>query len=232
MKLGPALLACALLGGGVGYAHTMGDVDQVCPLDGTKFVATLDMSGTTTGMDLDMRPTGYTAAPWRVAVCPKDHFPLFKEKLKPAEVTDLRAFVRTPEYVAWAKRESDYYLIAQIMLHQKEKPLLVGHILLEASWEVMGQPDTYLRYATEALAQLKLGLASVQKADEASDTAQLVAVELERRTKQFDAAAARIVALQANPRFKTEIFSKILARQTALVAAKDFASHPIEERKR
>jgi len=55
-------LILLLVASGVG-AHTLGNVDYVCPLDGTKFTAITDFSGTTFGKRLDLKPLGPTPAP-------------------------------------------------------------------------------------------------------------------------------------------------------------------------
>lgn len=61
------------------FPRTMSEVEKVCPLDGTKFKAVLDFSGTRFGMQLDMKPLGPTLAPWRIPVCPTDHFAIYKD---------------------------------------------------------------------------------------------------------------------------------------------------------
>lgn len=53
-----AMISAALL---LVLAHTSARVEQVCPIDGTKFSAVVDMSGTSFGKQLDLRPLGPTA---------------------------------------------------------------------------------------------------------------------------------------------------------------------------
>src|SRR5688572_10053646 len=122
------MLITALL---VVLAHTSGKVEKTCPLDGTKFTATVDFSGTSFGRQLDLRPVGPTPAPWAIPVCPKDHFPLFKREFSAAEIAALKAFVKTPEYQALS-RETSYYLTAKVMQHLEAPALDVAHTLLKA----------------------------------------------------------------------------------------------------
>jgi hypothetical protein len=84
-------------------SHTSADVENTCPLDGKKFTARLDMSGTTFGKQLDLKPTGATAAPWAVAVCPSDHFALYKKDFT-AQVVALELERRTERWEDAEKR--------------------------------------------------------------------------------------------------------------------------------
>ena len=72
------LLAC-FLNMSIAYAHTWGTKEVVCPLGGEKFQTTVDMSGTRFGMQLDLKPLGPIAAPWRLPVCPGNHFVVYKD---------------------------------------------------------------------------------------------------------------------------------------------------------
>ncbi|MBI5495714.1 MAG: hypothetical protein HY904_11885 [Deltaproteobacteria bacterium] len=88
----------------VATAHTKGVTTQVCPLDKKSFSAELDMSGTTFGKRLDLKPLGPTAAPWRIPVCPRCHVVLFKKEFAEQELAPLSALVATAEYQALAER--------------------------------------------------------------------------------------------------------------------------------
>jgi len=52
-------------------AHTGGEIEMKCPLDGTTFKAWQDFSGTSFGNRLDLKTLGPTASPWSLAQCPK-----------------------------------------------------------------------------------------------------------------------------------------------------------------
>src|SRR5438105_2338786 len=82
-----------------------------CPLDGTKFKAQPDVEGAQTGTRLDLKPLGPTPAPWTVPVCPKDHYPLVKERPTDAEKKVLRKLVARPDYQALAKDHPSYFLV-------------------------------------------------------------------------------------------------------------------------
>jgi hypothetical protein len=222
-----ALALCLSLVGSTVFAHTMSEVEQTCPLDGTKWKEMMDMSGTSFGMQLDLRPIGPTPAPWRIAVCPKDHFPIYKEKFAADEIADFRAWVKTPEYQAIAK-ETSYYLTARAMLHRHGRPLAIAHVLLKATWQV-GPGEQYRRYATEALAQFKEAIGQQKTHGDEWLTAELVAVELERRTERWDEAAARIASVRNDKAMQAELPKQVLDKQARLIAAHDSAPHPVSD---
>lgn len=51
-----------------------------------KFTAELAMSRTSFGVDLDLRQRGAIASPWRLAVCPTDHFVLYSDSLTKEDI--------------------------------------------------------------------------------------------------------------------------------------------------
>jgi hypothetical protein len=225
IKLG---LLLGLLVASTAAAHTMAQVEETCPLDGTKFTANMDMSGTSFGRDLDLREVGAIASPWSVAVCPKDHFVLYKEQLSPDELTDLKVFVPSADYQKWVKDNPSYFLIGKILEHRKEPAGAVAFAYLKASWQVAGSQDAYARSAGEALKDFKIVLASSPSADD-MQTAELVSGELERRTGDFTAAQARFRRLSTVSAFQSGTLKRIVDYQLQLIAAKDRDSHRIPD---
>lgn len=233
-------------------AHTMGDVGKFCPLDQVQFITTMDFSGTSFGMRLDLRPVGPTAAPWRLAVCPKDHFVLFKDEFSADEIAHLKKFVHTPQYQDLAKDASSYFLVGKIFEYLKKDESTLGHIFLKATWQVEGDAAKYRRYAEVSLQHFNTFLAAdkpLEKApvktkpkgkgddDEKSDpeqeriTAELVAGELERRLEKYDEAKTRFTRIAAQPAFKKGVFAKIVEYQLQLIAQKDNAPHQLPKEK-
>lgn len=218
-------------------AHTIMRKEQVCPLDGTRFTATLDGSGTSFGQHLDMKPFGPTPAPWRLAVCPKDHFVMYQDKFSKDELDTLRPLIQSPAYQTLATDHTEYFLLGKIFEHLKRPPLQTALVYVKASWQVDTDPVRYAEYAKEALRHYEVGLAAPDPAsreDSAEErasqrkNAELLVGELERRLGRFDAALARFNRLKNSPQLKEPILQAIVAQQLALIAAKDSAPHRIE----
>ncbi|MBL9008141.1 MAG: hypothetical protein JNJ46_28035 [Myxococcales bacterium] len=218
-------------------AHTFMQKQQVCPLDGTRWTATLDGSGTSFGQHLDMKPFGPTPAPWRLAVCPKDHFVMYQETFSQDELAVLRPLIESAAYQALAKDHTEYFLLGRIFEHLKRPAFVIGLIYVKASWQVDHDPARYREYATEALRHYEAGLAKpaaiATKPSEKDDAdqrlhAELLAGELERRLGRFEAAQARFGRLQNSPQLSSELLRAIVAQQLALIAARDAAPHRIE----
>lgn len=238
LGLGLALLGLSTQQSPV-QAHTFMQQQQVCPLDGTRWTATLDGSGTSFGQQLDLKPVGPTPAPWRLAVCPKDHFVMYKDKFSASELAALRPFIQSPAYQAWAADHTEYFLLGKIFEHMKRPRFSIGYAFLQASWQVDRDPVRYAEYAGEALRQYEAGLAEPAAAagDERPDGgvspathAELIAGELERRLGRFEAAQLRFARVQNTLPPKPDILRVIVAQQLSLIAAKDSAPHRVEPR--
>jgi len=234
--LGLASLLAGAMTAGVS-AHTLMQKAQVCPLDGTKWTATLDGSGTSFGQQLDLKPIGPTPAPWRLAVCPTDHFVMFQESFTPAELTTLRALISSPEYQSLAKDHSEYFLLGRIFEHIGKPQFVIALAYVKASWQVDSDPVRYAEYAGAALRHYEAGLAKPETADaKASEAerqslrlnAELIAGELERRLGKFDAARTRFTRIESSPQPKEEIHRTIIAQQLRLIATADSRPHRVE----
>lgn len=219
------------------WAHTMMQRPQVCPLDGTKWTATLDGSGTSFGQQLDLKPVGPTPAPWRLAVCPTDHFVMYQDSFSPAELATLKPLITSPTYQALAKDHSEYFLLGKIFEHLGKPEFVIALAFVKASWQVDRDPARYAEYAGEALRHYEAGLAKPDTADaKASEAerqslrlnAELIAGELERRLGKFEAARIRFARLEGSSQPKEEIFRTIIAQQLRLIAARDSDRHRVE----
>jgi hypothetical protein len=205
----------------------MAEVDEVCPLDGTKFKAMEDMSGTSFGKRLDLRQIGPTASPWSLPVCPKDHFVLFQEKFSPAEIADLRTFVNGQDYQAVATTHSSYFLLARIFEHLKKEPGIIAFTYLQASWQVEGDAAQYKEYAQQGLQVYKEVLAAQKDHGEEWKTAELLSGELERRLGRFDDAKTRFTALKQQPEFRDGLWKSIVDYQLQLIELHDSKPHEL-----
>ena len=203
-------------------------MNQVCPLDGTKFVATLDMSGTAFGQQLDAKKTGPTASPWALAVCPKDHFVLYQDEYSKAEIADLKKFVASDDYQKWVKDNPSYFLLAKLFEHVGKDKFAVGFAYLQASWQVDTEPVPYRRAALESLDAFKKWLELPGSKDpERVQSAELFSGELERRLGDFDPARARFERLKKTKGYDTGVYARIVRYQLELIAAHDSEAHQV-----
>lgn len=225
------LLALLGLGLSIALGSTFGEVSSTCPLDGTTFTWTASMSGTSFGQRLDLRPIGPIASPWPVAVCPKDHFVLFDDKLDPDTIERARAVVATPEYQALAATESSYYLLATLQRGLGRPESELGWLLLQASWQVEADAARNRRYLEEALAAYQASLATGKLSGEERLTADLLAGELERRLGRFAEAKARFTRLQGEKPAPEGVIKRIIDAQLSYTAAGDSAPHEVPREK-
>lgn len=221
---------CGLALAAPAWAHTSGVTEQTCPLDGKTFKAELDMSGTTFGKQLDLKPVGPTAAPWRLPVCPLDGFVLYQKSFSDEELADFRAYVASAEYVAWVKKgETSHYLLARLLEHRGAPQKGVAWAFLQATWQVEKDAGRYAAYANEALTRYAKLAASLPETDEQWSTAGLVAAELERRLGRFEDAQQRLRVLATKPAFADGFLRDLCNYELALVAKKDTAVHQMSE---
>ena len=212
------------------WAHTSGVIEQTCPLDGKTFKAELDMSGTTFGKQLDLKPVGPTAAPWRIPVCPLDGFVIYQKEFSDEELADLRSYVATPEYKAWFKKgETSHYLLARLLEHRHAPEKAVAWAFLQATWQAQKDAARYADYASEALTRYAKLAATLSETDEQWPTAALVAGALERRLGRFDDAQKRLRALIARPAFAEGFLRELCDYELVLVGKKDTAAHQMSE---
>lgn len=220
-------LAAALLLAPPAWAHTFAPVDETCPIDGTQFTATMDMSGTSFGKQLDLKDLGPTPAPWSLAVCPKDHFVLYQDEYTKEELADLKAFIPSPAYQRWVAGNPSYFLLGKILEHRKADEFTLGQVYLKASWQVDDTPTVYARIAAEALGHVKAALASPSLSAQSRQTAELVAGELERRLGDFAAAQSRFTRLAKSAEYAKGMLARIVGYQLELVRARDAKPHEI-----
>jgi len=207
-------------------AHTSGEVEEICPLDGTKFKAIIDMSGTKFGQQLDLKDIGPIAAPWRIPVCPTDHFVIYKKDFTDKEKTVLKSYIDSDEYQSLVADNSTYFLLAKIFEYLKKDSIDIAYTYLQASWEVDNKPEKYSQYATLSLEKFKLFISTNDKDHKSWKVAHMVAGELERRLKYFDEAKQRFLSLKilfesdADPKWL-----KIINYQLELIEQQDSQPH-------
>ena len=211
------------------WAHTSRQNDFICPIGGESFSQMMDMSGTSFGRYLDLKPFGPIAAPWSLPVCPGNQFVMYKDKFTDEEIQTLAKYIESEEYKKITK-ESTYYRAAQLQRQLNEPVEKIANTLLQATWQRSS-------YQQEALDEYKKYIQKLETSkdkkelenDETWITAQLVSLELERRTGQFEDAMQRLIRLLKFERFNDEslVFKKILDLQKKLISEKDRNTHEV-----
>ena len=209
----PLLVASAAVG------HTMAEETYICPLDGTKFTATTDLSGTSDGRRLDLKPLGNTPAPWSVPICPTDHFALVKKSFTEDEKAALRKVVADPDYQRIAIDHASYFLVARIFEALREPPVEVAFAYLEASWQSESGPH-YQEALENALAWFDR-----VKEGKRVETSRVVGIEILRLLGRFDAAAERLQSVERDLKDPTNHSQRALQKERELIDKRDRAPH-------
>lgn len=177
-------------------ALTFQEVELTCPIGGEKFKTVLAGSGYISGRFLDLKPFGPVAAPWPLAKCPSNGFVMYQSKYSESELERLEQFVASPAYQEIQAANTNYYLAATLQRHVEEPQEKFAQTLLQATWEARG--EQYNRYASEALEVYKALLSKPYSDKKKWMTDQMIAGELERRTRRFDDALKRFSDLKEN----------------------------------
>lgn len=210
-------------------AHTSYESELVCPIGGEKFNAMLAGSGTSFGKFLDFKPYGPIAAPWPLAKCPSNGFVMFQNKFSEPELERLDTFVASAAYQKMKNTHTNYYLAAVLQRQIDAPPSRLAYTLLQATWEASG--SLYTAYATEALQAFMALLGAESPNSKLWVSYQLIAGELERRLKKFDAAAERFSKLQDNS--DLDPFVKgIIELQRQLISERNPTQQPMPSAKK
>jgi hypothetical protein len=216
-------------------ASTFREVEVTCPLCETKFKTHLQMSGTTFGQRLDLKPIGPIAAPWPLAICPKDSFVLFKENFTEPEKDRLRIFVHSKAYQDLVKDYPPYFRLARIYEFLGEDDFTVAYAYVKASWEaenIPAQKGAYQPSLEACQIHLNKYLQTHSEKDKKWETAQLLSGEMERRLGQFDQARERFRQLGGMQKFQSDQFQRIIQFQLDLIQKGDNNPQTIQREKK
>lgn len=204
------------------HAHRGGRVELECPLDGTKFEAWQDFSGTSFRQRLDLKDLGPTASPWTLAQCPKCHLPLSPETRDPEKEARLRQVVRLPEFLRAHETGASYAALAVVREMTNAGPFRTAQSHLFASWQLEGK-EAYVGAAQAAIRWFDAAVAKLSLPDELDEYLMscYVPIELLRRTGQFEAADRRIAAFPFDKVEPGTWLATAIARQKTLISAKD-----------
>jgi hypothetical protein len=238
MRMRSLVFLTALLLAPSAQAMTVMEQDFVCPIGGETFKQQMAGSGTQFGMFLDTKPYGPIAAPWPLAVCPKNGFVIYKNDYDDNEKKALTAYVASEEYRAMVRQDTAYYRAAMLMRrvdpNNRDLPLL----LLSATWETETDPVRYARYAEAALEAFRALTAKEDAAKLESKEARqtrlhrrLLIGELLRRLSRFDEASAHFATLETDIADQPAFLKGIVRYQRELIAARDAAPHRVPEEK-
>jgi hypothetical protein len=228
-------------------AHTFQLCLFRCPLCTTAFKEVMDRSGTQMGMRLDFKPLGHIAAPWRVPVCPKCRFVLYKGGGQPVygdrvfessptnqpqytaeEVKDMKAFVASAGYAKLPADAPSYQRLALIREHQKLPHHQVAYTWLQASWQVEDNLSRCQECLENCARVYDKCLASAKPGSDEYSVAVLVRGEIYRRMGQFKEAAAWFAA-HGSQATGCEFSSQMIVQQLKLIGQRDAEPQNFEE---
>ncbi len=231
MKTSPLPLLILLVGllAGASHALTTGNRSFTCPIDGNQWKQEVEMSGTSFGRRLDLRPIGPTGSPWTAPQCPKCRFVLFEDQTDKATVGKLKPYILSEAYQTASKDQPSYFCIALIQTFLKTKPQVIGHAHLKASWQTEANPKECRRHLESALAQFTDALTTLKPGEKDFQTTAFLCCELERRTGRFDEARKRAEALLKTDSFKDDHPRGLLERELEFIGKKDLAPHAMTD---
>lgn len=215
----------------VADARTVGSVEIICPIDGTKFTATLEMSGSRFGTALDLKPIGAIGAPPLMAQCPTDHFVVYQDKkhFKQGEIEKIKTYIHSKEYKDLvAQGNTTYYLTAKIQAHLGKDRLDVAFTYLQATWQVENDKEKYLKYSTDAMNEFNAYLKDHHKKNRDWMLSQSLVGEILRRQGKFKQAHEHFEKIkQIKEITDDEVINRIIDLQLKLIAKSDSTSHEV-----
>jgi uncharacterized protein (DUF2225 family) len=226
-KLSLTMIFIAMFGLPV-FAHTSADLDFTCPICQTKFKAEVDISGTSFGQRLDLKPVGCIAAPTSIPVCPKCHFVLYKDDFSKEELEECRQVVDTAEYKRHSGRAS-YFLLGVIWEQFKKDAFSTGTVFLKASWQEESLSENLRDDLERCIKYYDIFLQDATERSDNRQTAQLLRGEALRRLGRFDEAKSHFNEIQGEAEFQNNRYSNIIKFQLSLCDLKDISPHDNDE---
>lgn len=202
-------------------ALTMGKKKMKCPLSGVPMTATVVNSYTRFGIRLDLKPTGALIAPFPMPVCPDSGFVVYRNDFSINELETFRKLVKTAEFKALRKDNTDYFMAAYQARQVGAKPQELAYLTLQASWEADRDRARYVRYATLALERYQTTRATAEKSSQRWWTAQLLIVNFHRRLGQFEDANQALAVLPTAKEPAKSVYRKVAVRLKGLIEQKN-----------
>ncbi|MFM7378896.1 MAG: hypothetical protein ACKO1O_12345 [Erythrobacter sp.] len=214
-----------------------------CPVGGEKFTFVTTGSYSTFGERPDGKPYGSWTFPLALPECPSNHLVVYRG-FKPEEVAPLTALVKSRDYKA-LKRETPYFRAAWLAERMdRTDPLAGPFLLLRATWETDGDPETKARYQRAFAAA-----ASARPVDPADTASLILRYRLANAYRELGEAALASAALGALPMGALDVevptgddvpyavqsdaktrryLLGMIPRMRAAIAAGDTASEPLD----
>jgi hypothetical protein len=231
MKYIPSILMVIVISARA-FAHTGEEREFVCPLDGTRFMAWEDWSGTSIGTRLDLKKIGPIAQPWALPQCPRCRFPLFKDEFDSAELLKIKKIVASEPFISAAKNASPYYALG-ILEEELQAPAVdVAWIFLKATWEAEENAEKYRAVAERAIEwfdKAAIALLGDQKRKSDYLVSVYLPIELLRRNGRFDVARDRLDHFPSTKDSEVKWLPSALEFQAKLISAHDSSAHNIGE---
>ena len=167
-----------------------------CPIGGKSFSYTTTASYSIWGYRLDGKPYGSWEFPLELPKCPDNGLVLFDQFGKD-DLERLEPLVASAEYRAMAETETNYYLAAWLMEKIGREPINAAWMLVQASWQADGRPETKARYQALYVDKIR----ALPRSGDGVDwlIMQARAVNGLRELGRFDEAKALLASLDLKP---------------------------------
>ena len=197
-----------------------------CPLCGQEFEAWARIAYTTIGYRLDSKPDTFDSWPKPLAVCPKDHFIVFKQEFNNEEITILHKYIESNEYQAMVDSLNDYYLLGKILEKLNASPSKIGNAYLNASWIAEYDDIRLYRFYTErALEEFSKIIHDMPNYDYEVMQTKVLCGELARKLGNYKEAKEKTESAKEDIQRIMDYWIYIIECEEKLIGVKDTLSH-------
>lgn len=199
------------------FASKVGNMKFTCPISGDEFMAKVQVSGSTFGKNLDLKPTGAIVIPWPIPQCPECHFTFIKDKFSDDEIKKLKKYIRSFKFKRLKHKDVKYYCLAKEYIFLGYDKEVVAQTLLRAVWESNNEEI------------MKETIAYYETIDEESEfylTSILLLIEFNRRLGNFEEAFDYCHKIKSHDDYRDYIV-KLVAFQEELITKNDTGEHPL-----
>jgi hypothetical protein len=179
------------------HAEVPANEPMTCPVGGERFTHRGYAAYSTYGARLDGKPHGSTSFPLRIPVCPNG-FVIYQgsDAFTPDLIARLEPVVRSAEYRALIDAETTYFRAAYLARAGGAPAEPQAWLLLQATWQVDGEPPRHARYQEAFLEAGTRALAELDRTKRSWWMLQFRMTNAERQLARFEAAQARLDALE------------------------------------
>ena len=202
------------------YGSTISEEKFVCPICRNEFTSIIQMSYTTFGKNLDLKPWGAAIIPTPIPKCPQCNFVFKNEFFSLDEIAELKMYIDKQKINNIEKEYPNYYYLGEEMIVVSRSVDEIAWILLNSVWENNKRAD--FKYLAESTIEY---LDRVSLDSEFYNTALVIKVDLQLRLNKMREAQETINIIKQNKGFYIDYIIKILEYQEVLINLNDLEEH-------